>query len=177
MVENIIYNDKELFILEKIHKSHDTIKQRDLAKIVGLSLGMTNTILKRLAAKGLLTIKKINNRNIVYAVSPLGIEEISYRSFNFFKRTIKNVVFYKEAVDEIIKSAKQNGFAKIYLVGKSDIDFIIEYICAKNHIDYFAGTPTVVENSFIIYSESIERDSCSVKTGIGCQYLKEIIEG
>jgi len=34
---------------------------------VGLSLGMTNAILKRLAAKGWITVRKVNNRNIRYA--------------------------------------------------------------------------------------------------------------
>ena len=60
--------------------------QRDLARIVGLSLGMTNAILKRL-------VKKVNNRNIQYIVSPKGINEITRRSYRYFKRTIKNVVY------------------------------------------------------------------------------------
>ena len=154
------HSEKELSILEKIHKSKDSIKQRDLAKIAGLSLGMTNTILKRLVEKGLITIKKVNNRNIVYAVSPRGIEEISARSYKFFKRTIKNVVVYKEAIDEIIKDAKEKGFKKIFLAGKSDLDFIVEHVCVKNHVQYCHGE-TIIENEagvFIIYNEAIDKE-------------------
>jgi DNA-binding MarR family transcriptional regulator len=69
------------------------VRQRDLAKIAGLSLGMTNAILKRLALKGLLTIKRVNNRNIHYIVTPTGIEAITRKSYRYFKRTIKNVVY------------------------------------------------------------------------------------
>ena len=151
------HSEKELSILEKIHKSKDSIKQRDLAKIAGLSLGMTNTILKRLVEKGLITIKKVNNRNIVYAVSPKGIEEISARSYKFFKRTIKNVVVYKEAIEAIIKDTKEKGFTKIFLAGKSDMDFIVEHMCSKNQIQYCNGEMSDMDEPgvFVIYSESI----------------------
>jgi len=37
---------------------------------VGLSLAMTNAILRRLVKKGWLKIKKVNNRNMQYIVSP-----------------------------------------------------------------------------------------------------------
>ncbi|MCL2792941.1 MAG: winged helix-turn-helix transcriptional regulator [Spirochaetaceae bacterium] len=177
--------EKELSILEKIHKSKDSIKQRDLAKITGLSLGMTNTILKRLVEKGLITIKKVNNRNIVYAVSPLGIEEISAKSYNFFKRTIKNVVVYKEAIGRIIKEIKEKGYKKIFLAGKSDIDFIVEHMCSKNQMQYSSGeTPNQEEQGiFIIYSESINKDSVLQRNSSGSgnkreknnYYLKDII--
>ena len=36
--------EKELLILESIHASSRPIHQRDIAEIVGLSLGMTNAI-------------------------------------------------------------------------------------------------------------------------------------
>ena len=85
--------DKEIEILESIYHNPHRVSQRDLAQIAGLSLGMTNVILKRLAGKGLLTIKKVNNRNIRYAVSPKGIEAITRKSYRYFKPTIKNVVF------------------------------------------------------------------------------------
>jgi len=168
--------EKELSILEKIHKSKDSVRQRDLAKISGLSLGMTNTILKRLVEKGLITIKKVNNRNIVYAVSPQGIEEISARSYNFFKRTIKNIAVYKEAIDGIIKDIKEKGYKKIFLAGKSDIDFIVEHMCSKNNLQYSSGeNPSQDEQGvFVIYSESIDKDPGKINEEAS-YYLKNLI--
>ena len=58
--------EHELEILENIYKHKEQIHKRDLAQIVGLSLGMINAILKRLVKKGWLKIKKVNNRNIQY---------------------------------------------------------------------------------------------------------------
>ena len=88
-------DERDLRVLEKIQQNKSYIRQRDLAKITGLSLGMTNSIVKRLVGKGLLTIKKINNKNFQYIVSPTGMEEITRRSYRYLRRTIKNVVLYK----------------------------------------------------------------------------------
>ncbi|HON14399.1 MAG TPA: transcriptional regulator, partial [Treponema sp.] len=95
---NSEYIDPELTILETIYDSSrqaSSVKQRDLAYTAGTSLGMTNAILKRLTQKGWITIKKVNSRNIQYAVTPDGINEIARRSYRYFKRTIRNVVMYR----------------------------------------------------------------------------------
>ena len=73
-------SEKEITILNHIHTNPQHVNQRDLAKITGLSLGMTNSIVKRLAQKGLLTIKRVNNRNIHYLVTPSGIEILTRKS-------------------------------------------------------------------------------------------------
>ncbi len=127
--------DKELIILEQI-QNNPHVNQRDLATVTKASLGMTNAILKRFAEKGLITIKKINNRNIRYALTAEGMEEINRRSWGYFKRTIKNVVDYKDAISEVIRQAKAAGFKGIQLVGPSDFDFIVEHQCYKMDVPY-----------------------------------------
>ncbi len=122
--------DKELIILEQI-QNNPHVNQRDLATVTRASLGMTNAILKRFAEKGLITIKKVNNRNIRYALTSEGMEEINRRSWGYFKRTIKNVVDYKDAIGEVIRQAKADGYEGITLIGESDFDFIIEHLCYK----------------------------------------------
>jgi DNA-binding MarR family transcriptional regulator len=90
--------DTEFIILENIYDSseqHTRLCQRDMAQIAGTSLGMTNSILKRLAKRGWISVKKLNSRNIQYAVTLEGINEIIHRSYGYFKRTIRNVVFYQ----------------------------------------------------------------------------------
>jgi DNA-binding MarR family transcriptional regulator len=48
--------EKEIEVLETIHHADENdrqVVQRDIAHIVGVSIGMTNAIIKRLAKKGL----------------------------------------------------------------------------------------------------------------------------
>lgn len=128
--------ETELDILEKISSSNSGVRQRDLARIIGLSLGMTNAILKRLAQKGWLKVKKVNNRNIQYVVSPQGMEKIARRSYRYFRRTIKNVVYYKEAIESLVREAMARDYKGILLVGKSDLDFIVEHLCLTYRLGF-----------------------------------------
>ena len=159
----MITPEKEIEILERISRNKSTIRQRDLARIIGLSLGMTNAILKRLASKGLLQIKKVNNRNIQYIVSAKGMEAITSRSYGYLKRTIKNVVYYKEAIGSIVHEAAERGYQRLILVGPSDLEFIVEHYCHKLQLEYshVRGRGTAVERNgpdstdeFLLFSEN-----------------------
>ncbi len=152
----MISSEKELELLEAIY-TREEVHQRDLANVLGISLGMTNSILKRLVKKGLLTIQKVNNRNIMYAVSPDGIDAIARRSFRYFKRTIKNVVFYRQKIEDIVGTARAAGNREVVLVGGSDLDFIVEHACFKHSLRFskarsFDPRPGV----FYIFSENLK---------------------
>ncbi len=168
----MIADNKEIEVLENIYQSSPEIRQRDLAEIGGLSLGMTNAILKRLAGKGLLTIRRVNNRNIHYIVTPRGIEEITRRSYQYFKRTIKNVVYYRESIEELIDNIKSKGYEGIILKGSSDLDFIVEHACRKNNLKYIKNDG-LSEKIFLLYSENYLPD---IETsGDGKAFLQSIL--
>ena len=149
-------SDKEAIILEHIYYN-DSPKQRELADKAGISLGMTNAILKRLIEKGWLMTKRLNSRNISYVVSPAGVEEIFKRGYRFFKRTIDDVHLYKEGIEHLVAEAAVAGYKTIALIGKSDLDFIVEYACGKAGIAFkkIENSPTN-EDIFTIYSEQYE---------------------
>tara|TARA_B100001057_G_C22865183_1_gene956157 strand:+ start:2807 stop:3109 length:303 start_codon:yes stop_codon:yes gene_type:complete len=98
-------NDNEnLNLLRKIYRKPD-ISQRDLAKLLGFSLGKLNYCIKSLQKKGLLKIqnfKKQKNRisYIKYVLTPKGINLRYKLTINFMKRKIKE---YDELKKEIEK--------------------------------------------------------------------------
>jgi DNA-binding MarR family transcriptional regulator len=130
----MLSDDTEIDLLETIAQGPNDVRQRDLARSIGLSLGMANAILKRLVQKGLLKIQKVNNRNIRYIVSPQGMERIAHRSYRYFRQTVKNVVYYKEAIEGLLREIQAQGFREVSLVGASDLDFIVEHLCGKYHL-------------------------------------------
>ena len=149
-MNNISSIDYEFDILENINKSHKAIKQRDISKKIGISLGMTNIILKRLVKKGLLQTKKINNRNIKYLVSSKGLEFIAKRSYLYFKKTVKSIINYKEAILSLLSIIKEKGYKGVSLIGNSCIDFLIEFACYKYDIVLVKHQ---VDDFYIIFSE------------------------
>ena len=166
---------KEIEILENIYHSQPNVRQRDLAQIVGLSLGMTNGILKRLAQKGWITVRKVNNRNISYAVSPEGMDMIMRKSYHYFRRTIKNVVYYRRTIEKLIKEVGDLGYEKLILVGQSDLDFIVEHACDRSGVELLREDPAEheFENVFFLYSENYIPDEESEGNGQG--YLQKVL--
>jgi DNA-binding MarR family transcriptional regulator len=150
--------DHELVVLENIYSQADHVRQRDLARVVGLSLGMTNAIVKRLVQKGWLTIRKVNNRNIRYAVSSEGLEQITKRSYRYLRRTIKNIVSYREAIEAFVKRVAEDGYSKISLVGFSDLDFIVEHACSRFHVELIRNESSIGQEpgpgACVLYAEN-----------------------
>ncbi len=131
----IITSEKEASILEYIYNDN-SIKQRDIAEKAGISLGMANAVLKRLVEKGLLTVKRVNSRNIRYAVSPAGVEEILKRSYCCFRQTVADISFYRREIENLIDQVAVSGFRKVVLAGSSNLDFLVEYACIKRNIEF-----------------------------------------
>jgi DNA-binding MarR family transcriptional regulator len=156
--------DIEYVILENLYASARQIpplRQRDLAQIAKTSLGMTNSILKRLAQKGWITIKRLNSRNIHYAVTLEGFNEIIHRSYGYFKRTIKNIACYKEAIDEAIRNAAEKKMRAVLLIGASDLEFIVEHSCHHHGVSFLKSADKSIilarmdKQTLMIFAEDI----------------------
>ncbi len=153
--------DSEFLLLSSIKdltaRQRD-ISQRDLARAINLSLGMTNVLLKRLSQKGFILIQKISSRNVTYALTPEGMNEVAGRTYRYLKRTMKTVVTYKEAVVTIAREARSRGFDSLALLGRSDIDFIIEYAAQAAGLEYLQleKAAEIPGNSFVFVSENHE---------------------
>jgi predicted transcriptional regulator len=174
--------DHEYALLESIYRSRESrpVKQRDLARIVGISLGMTNAILSKLAQKGWVMVRRINSRNIQYAVTPAGIDEIGKRGYQFFKKTVRNVVYYKDALERFLLGAKEKNFHAIVLVGKSDFDFVLSFLCQKHKLEFTqSDTSACAEGVLLAFAEDIEyspteNGATARPDGV---YLKDILIG
>lgn len=179
--------DHELEVLEHIAAASN-VRQRDIARIIGMSLGMTNAILKRLAHKGLITIRKVNNRNIMYVVSPTGFDAIAKRSYRYLRRTIRNVVVYRETIESLVRLVADQGFDELALIENSDLDFIVEHACEQTPLRFRrepeSPSEQRPEKAFLLHSEQLEppagRRSLSelesaVLNGAREAYLSEVL--
>ena len=82
-----------------------------------------------------------------------GVDQITRRSYRYFKRTIRNVVVYKEAIEELLGEVKRRGFASLLLIGRSDLAFVVEYACAKHGVEYLESDPPADDGVYYLYSE------------------------
>lgn len=148
--------EKHISLLQVIKKNPDS-GQRDLAEAVGLSLGMTNILLKELAAKGWVMIRKINSRNFNYLLTPDGVKELSKRSYRYLKKTIRNLADCRENLEKFVLGIKKQNYTEIRIIGESDLDFILEFLCQKFQIKFSSSIEETAysKETFIIYSENV----------------------
>lgn len=165
MSEKTDPSEKEYIILKEIRDAQGAVSQRDLARVAELSLGMTNAILKRLIQKGFVMARKVNNRNILYAVSPRGLEAISKKSYHYFKRTIKNVVYYRETLEALAAEVKELGYSSMVLLGESDLDFIIEHSCRKEALPLKRNPDELPAGAFLLYGETEAPEAAAGEAG------------
>jgi DNA-binding MarR family transcriptional regulator len=152
-------DDRELKVLSVVHSAqngdshHDArsttdsgevgttpkpphVSQRSIAHALGMSVGLTNAILKRLTEKGFVMMRRINHNNVHYLVTPEGIDQLSRRSYLYLRRTIGNVVRYKERIRAFCREQKERGVREIVLVGESDLTFILEWCTDKEGLQF-----------------------------------------
>ena len=79
-------------------ESHQGVSQRSLARELGIALGLTNLLIKRLVRKGWVRVIHIKPNRVRYLVTPAGIAEKSRMSRAYFEASVK---FYRQTRDRI----------------------------------------------------------------------------
>jgi DNA-binding MarR family transcriptional regulator len=129
--------------------------QRRLASELGVALGLANAYLKRCVKKGLVKVRQAPARRYAYYLTPRGFAEKSRLTFEFMSRSF--ALFRRAKADcmAALESARARGYARIALLGASDLAEIAA-ICALDGgfaiaavvdatvaAERFAGAPVV----------------------------------
>ncbi|MDX9784443.1 MAG: winged helix-turn-helix transcriptional regulator, partial [Spirochaetia bacterium] len=113
------------------------MSQRDLAGEAGLSLGMTNALLKRFAERGWVKLMRLSGRSLSYILTPGGMEEILKRSIAYFTRAARSASLYRDKIDDFVKDIAQRGYSRLALSGAGDFDFLFDYSCMRHGVEFF----------------------------------------
>ena len=89
----------DLRALEEIDKN-PKISQRELSNHLGVAVGITNVLLKKLAHKGLIKIRGNNNRTLTYHLTHAGVLAKSRLAMRW---TLNTIEFYRQARRSIVE--------------------------------------------------------------------------
>lgn len=148
------HSDKEISLLEVL-KTRPDAGQRDMAEAIGLSLGMTNLLLKEISAKGWMLMRRLSTRKVQYVLTPEGMKELSRRSYRYLKKSIRNVADCRVQLEALVLEAKGSGASGLRLVGASDLDFVLDHLCRQHGLP-FAATHGSDSNAgwFVVHGEN-----------------------
>jgi DNA-binding MarR family transcriptional regulator len=131
------FNDSELTVLNAISEANSggaRLTQRELAGRAGVSLGMANILLKRLAERGWVKLTRLSAKSVRYALTPAGIGELAQRTAGYFNRASKSAELYRDRLEALAMNAKRDGVGTIVLFGSSEVEFLIAYVCERHGI-------------------------------------------
>jgi DNA-binding MarR family transcriptional regulator len=129
--------------------------QRRLASELGVALGLANAYLKRCVKKGLVKVRQAPARRYAYYLTPHGFAEKSRLTLAFMSHSFALFRRAKADCTAALESARGRGYARIALLGASDLAEIAA-ICALDGgfaitavvdagvaAERFAGAPVV----------------------------------
>jgi DNA-binding MarR family transcriptional regulator len=122
--------DKEFLVLQQISEKAQ-LSQRTIAQKTGLSLGLVNLIIKKLAKTGYIKIKMLNGKKIEYILTPKGFSEKIKKTYNYVLKTINYFSNTIEKIKQIILQEHKNGKKEFYIFADDEIYKIIEF-CFKD---------------------------------------------
>lgn len=128
-----VLNERE-FELVNIVGAQMADSQRDLSRQLNMSLGMTNMLIKRLVTKGYIRIQQLNSRKVQYLLTPKGFSEKMRKSVKYTLKTINSISLIKERLKVILKDLHVAGTRRFYVVGKSDLAYLIDIVIKEEHL-------------------------------------------
>jgi len=149
-------SDTELQLLETIYSKQDgsgAISQRDLAGASGLSLGMTNALLRRFVERGWVKLMHLSGRSLKYILTTEGAEEVLRRSLSYFTRAVRSASLYRDRIDAYVLGLSKAGFRTLVLEGPAELDFLFDYSCARHGLD-FVKNPQRASRQVLLASAS-----------------------
>ena len=103
------------------------INQRQLARELDVSLGLTNTYFQRVLKKGWVRAKQGKARRWLYFLTPQGALEKSRLSLSYMSRTLDSFRELKSKGDEHLRIFSKKGVHGIHLCGDADLTEVLSY--------------------------------------------------
>jgi len=113
-----LQEDTHFRVLGLLEQNPD-LSQRELAKVLGVSLGGVNYSLRALAERGMVKVQnfKRSEKKLAYAyvLTPRGLAEKTRLTADFLKRKLEEYEALKIEIDSLQKSAKDSRCPSVAL--------------------------------------------------------------
>ncbi len=111
---------RSLQILDEL-SVNDSLTQRDLSSRLGIALGLVNSYIKNLVAKGFITIKTIPPKRYAYYLTPKGFTEKTRLTYHLLQDYTR---IYREArtsFNKLFQDLEKKGVQKIIFAGADEV--------------------------------------------------------
>ncbi|WP_282001778.1 winged helix-turn-helix transcriptional regulator [Geotalea uraniireducens] len=109
------------FLLLNEIASDENLSQRELAKRLGIALGLVNSYLKHMVAKGFVRVKAFPRNRYAYLLTPRGIAEksrLAYQHLNYFTNLYR---YARRDYQQLFHRLKAEGVTRVAFCGGGEV--------------------------------------------------------
>ena len=99
--------------------------QRDLSHGTGLSLGMTNLLLKRLTRKGLIKASQLDWKRTQYLLTPKGALEKTRKTYDYARYTVRLFRQIQENAATALRRERDLGRRRVWIVAQDEFEAVL----------------------------------------------------
>ncbi len=111
---------RSLQILDELAKD-DALTQRDLSRRLGIALGLVNSYLKNLIAKGYITVKNIPPKRYTYYLTPNGFTEKTRLAYHLLQDYTRIYQEAKRNFRTLFHDLEREGAKRIVFAGADEV--------------------------------------------------------
>lgn len=145
-----VASQRELYLLTEVDKD-PKVSQRELAKRVGIALGLTNMLVRNLAQKGYVRVTKAGWKRFVYTLTPAGVSRKLNLTIDYIQRFLGYYRNVRQNLREQLEPLGLNQESRIAIYGTGEFAELV-YLALKEfgieEIDIF-GPLESVDSKFL----------------------------
>lgn len=141
-------NMRSFLLMSELEKG-EPVSQREIANRLGIALGLVNSYLKTLSAKGFITVKAMPSNRFAYLLTPKGFAEksrLAFRHLNNFNKLFR--VTRRESLALFI-NLRDRGVKSVSFCGLDDLTEIAYLSLQESRLKLEHVMDSTVGNDFL----------------------------
>jgi len=126
-------SEKEFRLLDALARE-EYGSQRQVARDTGLSLGMVNLVLRRMAKTGYIKVAALDGQTVRYVLTPKGTAELARRSYEYLLHVISTFGDLRSGIADLIAAQWRRGKRLFIIYGTGDVADIAELACRSSRL-------------------------------------------
>jgi len=114
---------RELQLLEALAEEPE-VRQVDLAARLGVAVGTVNWLIKRLAAKGYVKVRRIGKWRWRYLLTPRGFAEKARLTRRYLQSSMRLYRQTREEAKRLLSELRERGYTEVHLAGDPGNDLV-----------------------------------------------------
>ena len=153
--ENIVM-DNEYHIMSEV-ADNENVTQRELSTKLGVSVSTVNVLMNKMIREGLIKMKQVSGRQVLYMLTPMGIVEKARKTSSYLKGHYRIIYETNEKIKSLLDEYIQGNDEIYLLICDNEMGEILE-MAAYEYMDSHRDSKIklIYQNDNVDYTENNE---------------------